>query len=89
MTGEKFHPFIIFKGVPNGRVVRELRQADYSRKVWRRKVLTLGDNITMKIKSRKSVMGKYLGGYERVLAAAAKPFTITAHRTEMQEWKKR
>ncbi len=57
--------------------------------MWRRKALTLGDNNTKKIKSRNSVIARYLGGYERVLAAAAKPFTITAHRTEMQEWKKR
>ncbi len=30
MNGEKLYPFIIFKRVPNGRVVRELRQADYN-----------------------------------------------------------
>ncbi len=33
MTGEKLPPFIIFKGVPNGRVARELRQADYGTQV--------------------------------------------------------
>ncbi len=30
LTGEKLPPFIIFKGVPNGRVARKLRQADYN-----------------------------------------------------------
>ncbi len=39
-----------------------------------------GDNDANTIESLNSVIGKYLGGYERMSVAAAKLLTIMAHK---------